>query len=74
MESRQSRLQVVYITLNVLCVSFKIGYTTLNIFRVNFKFCTISEAGLQAGTHALLNVTPLLAVPHISFFADWVRI
>src|SRR5258705_6552614 len=49
-------VQLVYITVNVFCFSFRVS--------------TISEAGLRAGTLSLINTIPLFAGPHLSFLAD----
>jgi hypothetical protein len=45
-------------------------YTAVNIFCVGFSVSTISDAGLRAGTPAVVNRIPLFAGTHLAFFAD----
>lgn len=49
-------LHLIYITVNVLCVSFKAS--------------SIWIAGLRAANLSLINIIPLFAGPHLSFIAD----
>ena len=49
-------LQVVYLTVNLFCISFRVA--------------NISQAGLRAGTLSLINLCPLFSGPHLDFVAD----
>ncbi|KAH6696622.1 hypothetical protein BKA61DRAFT_682836 [Leptodontidium sp. MPI-SDFR-AT-0119] len=49
-------IQLIYIAGNICCLKF---WNT-----------TISRAGIRAGTLAIINLIPLLAVPHLSTLAD----
>ena len=49
-------LQVVYLTVNLFCISFRVA--------------NLSQAGLRAGTLSLINLCPLFSGPHLDFVAD----
>lgn len=45
-------------------------YISLNVFCLSFQASSALEAGLRAGTLALINMVPLFAGPHLGFLAD----
>ena len=46
------------------------SYTAVDLFYVSFRASTISDAGLRAGSLAVVNMVPLFAGAHLAFFAD----
>ena len=51
-------------------VLIQLIYITGNVFCLSFRASTVSQAGFRAGTLSLINVVPLFAGPHLSFLAD----
>ncbi len=49
-------LQVTYFMINMLCLTFRVG--------------SVKEAGVRAGTLAMINMAPLFFGFHLSFLAD----
>jgi hypothetical protein len=52
------------------CLLVQLIYTAGNICCIKFWDTTISQAGLQAGTLATINLIPLFGGPHLSTLAD----
>jgi hypothetical protein len=51
-------------------VMIQLIYLAGNACCLRFWDTTTSQAGIQAGTLAVINMTPLLAIPHLSTLAD----
>lgn len=53
-----------------IAVLLQLLFITVNIFCVSFQVSSISEAGLRAGTLSMINMIPLFAGMHLSVLAD----
>jgi hypothetical protein len=51
-------------------VVMQLVYVAANLFCAGFGASTIADAGLRAGTLAVVNMIPLFAAPHFAFAAD----
>lgn len=51
-------------------VLIQLIYTAGNLFCASFRASTISDAGLRAGSLAVVDMVPLFAGAHLAFFVD----
>jgi hypothetical protein len=49
-------------------------YVAVNLFCAGFGASTIADAGLRAGTLAVVNMIPLFAAPHLAFASDLIGV